>query len=160
MPTPPQRRTPAEILRILTEGTAAGTGDASFRSLARHAALALGARYAFVAETVSALESRSLAYWEGSDFGEGLSYRFPGTPCQRVAAAPEGSRRAAAPPAERSPERGALTLAEKERDHIVAVLEATGWVIEGSEGAACVLGIHASTLRSRLENLGVRRRVT
>ena len=84
--TTPERRTPAEILRILTEGTAASTGDAFFRSLARHAAQALGARYAFVAETVSALESRSLAYWEGSGFGEGFSYRFPGTPCQRVAA--------------------------------------------------------------------------
>jgi GAF domain-containing protein len=32
------------------------------------------------------MESRSLAFWEGSDFGEGFSYRFPGTPCQRVAA--------------------------------------------------------------------------
>jgi transcriptional regulator with GAF, ATPase, and Fis domain len=74
------------VLRTIAEGTAAATGDAFFRSLARHAAQALGARYAFVAETLSALESRSLAYWEGADFGEGFSYRFPGTPCQRVAA--------------------------------------------------------------------------
>jgi PAS domain S-box-containing protein len=62
------------------------TGDEFFRSLARCAAQALGARYAFVAETLSELESRSLAFWEGADFGEGFSYRFPGTPCQRVAA--------------------------------------------------------------------------
>lgn len=74
------------ILGALAEGTAAATGDEFFRSLARHAALALGARYAFVAESLSEMESRSLAYWEGTGFGEGFSYRFPGTPCQRVAA--------------------------------------------------------------------------
>ncbi len=75
-----------EALQLLTEGTAAATGDAFFRSLAQHAAKALKARYAFVAETLNPMESRSLAYWEGADFGEGFSYRFPGTPCQRVAA--------------------------------------------------------------------------
>jgi formate hydrogenlyase transcriptional activator len=74
------------VLRILVEGTAAATGEDFFRSLARHAAQALHARYAFVAETLSPMESRSLAYWEGSDFGAGFSYRFPGTPCQNVAA--------------------------------------------------------------------------
>jgi formate hydrogenlyase transcriptional activator len=73
-------------LRTLAAGTAAATGDEFFRSLARHAAQALDARYAFVAETLSEMESRSLAFWEGADFGEGFTYRFPGTPCQRVAA--------------------------------------------------------------------------
>ncbi|HET7539417.1 MAG TPA: sigma 54-interacting transcriptional regulator [Polyangiaceae bacterium] len=76
----------SNVLRALAEGTAAATGDEFFRSLAKHAALALGARYAFAAETLNELESRSLAYWEGTGFGEGFSYRFPGTPCQRVAA--------------------------------------------------------------------------
>src|SRR5215470_18952822 len=78
--------TPAnDLLRVLAEGMAPATSDEFFRSLARHAAEAVGARYAFVAETLSELESRSLAYWEGTGFGEGFSYRFPGTPCQRVA---------------------------------------------------------------------------
>jgi formate hydrogenlyase transcriptional activator len=77
---------PGRVLRMLAEGTAAATGDAFFRVLAQCAAQALGARYAFAAETLSELESRSLAYWEGAGFGEGFSYRFPGTPCQRVAA--------------------------------------------------------------------------
>src|SRR5690348_1004917 len=76
----------SRILSLLAEGTAAATGGEFFRSLAKHAALALGARYAFAAETLSELESRSLAYWEGTGFGEGFSYRFPGTPCLRVAA--------------------------------------------------------------------------
>src|SRR5260370_14163573 len=73
-------------LRIIAEGTAAATGDEFFRSLARCAAQALEARYAFPAETLSEMESRSLAFWEGSDFGTGVTYRFAGTPCQRVAA--------------------------------------------------------------------------
>ena len=75
-----------DILRMLAEGTAAATGDEFFRSLAKYAAQALGARYAFASETLNEHESRSLAYWEGTGFGEGFSYRFPGTPCQRVAA--------------------------------------------------------------------------
>ena len=73
-------------LHIISEGTAAATGDEFFRSLARCAAQALGARYAFVAETLAEMESRSLAFWDGSDFGDGFTYRFPGTPCQRVVA--------------------------------------------------------------------------
>ncbi len=75
-----------DLLRALAEGTAAVTGEEFFRSLARHAARALQARYAFVAETLSELESRSLAYWAGDSFGAGFQYRFHGTPCQRVAA--------------------------------------------------------------------------
>jgi PAS domain S-box-containing protein len=73
------------LLWAIAEGTAAATGDEFFRLLARYAAQAIGARYAFVAETLNEDESQSLAYWEGSDFGAGFSYRFPGTPCQRVA---------------------------------------------------------------------------
>jgi hypothetical protein len=46
-------------LRILAEGTAAATGDEFFRSLARCAARALGARYAFVAETLSEISVAS-----------------------------------------------------------------------------------------------------
>jgi transcriptional regulator with GAF, ATPase, and Fis domain len=86
MTSSPASASASEILRVLAEGTAAVTGGAFFQSLAKHAALALGARYAFVSESISTLESRSLAYWEGSGFGEGFSYRFPGTPCERVAA--------------------------------------------------------------------------
>ena len=67
-------------LRAIAEGTAAATGDEFFRSLARCAAQALGARYAFVAETLSEMESRSLAFWEGTDFGAGFTYDFRARP--------------------------------------------------------------------------------
>src|SRR5437588_4925707 len=73
------------VLWAIAEGTAAASGDEFFRLLARYAAQSIGARYAFVAETLNENESQSLAYWEGADFGAGFSYRFPGTPCQRVA---------------------------------------------------------------------------
>jgi formate hydrogenlyase transcriptional activator len=73
------------VLWAIAEGTAAATGEEFFRLLARYAAQSLGARYAFVAETLNPHESQSLAYWEGADYGAGFSYRFPGTPCQRVA---------------------------------------------------------------------------
>jgi formate hydrogenlyase transcriptional activator len=73
------------VLWAIAEGTAAATGDEFFRLLARYAAQSIGARYAFVAQTLNENESQSLAYWEGADYGAGFSYRFPGTPCQRVA---------------------------------------------------------------------------
>jgi len=44
-----------------------------------------------------------------------------------------------------------------ERDHILKVLQKTGWKIEGEGGAASVLGLHPSTLRSRIKKLGIKR---
>jgi transcriptional regulator with GAF, ATPase, and Fis domain len=48
-------------------------------------------------------------------------------------------------------------LAQVERAHILSVLEKTGWIISGKRGAAAVLGINPSTLRSRLLKLGIAR---
>jgi len=49
------------------------------------------------------------------------------------------------------------TLKEVERTHIRAVLEQTGWLIEGANGAARILGLHPNTLRGRMQRLGIRR---
>jgi formate hydrogenlyase transcriptional activator len=49
------------------------------------------------------------------------------------------------------------TLQEVERDHILAVLQETHGVIEGSNGAARTLGMHPNTLRHRMEKLGIKR---
>lgn len=46
-------------------------------------------------------------------------------------------------------------LGELEHDHIVKVLQQTGWRIEGKSGAAIILGIKASTLRARMRRLGI-----
>ena len=49
----------------------------------------------------------------------------------------------------------ARTLDQVERDHIVSVLEQTGWRMEGDQGAAVILGLHPNTLRSRMKKLGI-----
>jgi transcriptional regulator with GAF, ATPase, and Fis domain len=48
-------------------------------------------------------------------------------------------------------------LAEMERDYILQTLKESGWRIEGPRGAAELLGMNASTLRSRMRKLGIRR---
>ena len=48
-------------------------------------------------------------------------------------------------------------LEEVERRHIEAVLAQTNWMIEGERGAAKVLNLNPSTLRSRMKNLGIKR---
>jgi transcriptional regulator with GAF, ATPase, and Fis domain len=48
-------------------------------------------------------------------------------------------------------------LEEAERRHILDVLTRVGWAIEGSGGAASMLGLQPSTLRSRLKKLGISR---
>ena len=49
------------------------------------------------------------------------------------------------------------TIDQVERSHILAVLMQTNWRIEGSDGAAAVLNLNPSTLRSRMKKLGVQR---
>lgn len=49
------------------------------------------------------------------------------------------------------------TLAELERDHILEVLELTGWRVSGALGAAKILGLKRTTLESRMEKLGITR---
>src|SRR5262249_3372797 len=48
-------------------------------------------------------------------------------------------------------------LREFERQHIVATLKKTGWRIDGPQGAARLLNLNPSTLRSRMQKLGIRR---
>ena len=52
---------------------------------------------------------------------------------------------------------GPRSLEEVERRHILQVLEAAGWKLEGSSGAAAQLGLKPSTLRSRMQKLDIRR---
>jgi DNA-binding NtrC family response regulator len=49
------------------------------------------------------------------------------------------------------------TLEESERNLILRTLDRTGGRIEGPAGAATLLGIHPSTLRSRMRKLGIAR---
>lgn len=55
------------------------------------------------------------------------------------------------------PEQGVQALAELERDHILQVLQKTGWRIEGKNGAAVLLGLNPSTLRARMRKYDIHR---
>jgi transcriptional regulator with GAF, ATPase, and Fis domain len=48
------------------------------------------------------------------------------------------------------------TMAAVERQHILSVLEATGWRVSGKNGAAAILGLNRSTLESRMARLGIK----
>ncbi len=56
-----------------------------------------------------------------------------------------------------SDERALKALSDLERDHILRVLEKTGWKIEGEGGAASILSLHPNTLRSRIKKLEIKR---
>ncbi len=47
------------------------------------------------------------------------------------------------------------SLESSTRNHILAALEQSGWVIDGSRGAAKILSLHPNTLRSRMKKLGI-----
>jgi formate hydrogenlyase transcriptional activator len=49
------------------------------------------------------------------------------------------------------------SLEDVERRHIESVLAQTNWMIEGERGAARILNLNPSTLRSRMKNLGIKR---
>jgi len=54
------------------------------------------------------------------------------------------------------PTPGGVTLEEFQRSHILQVMQQTGWRVEGPKGAARILGLNPSTLRSRMLKLGIR----
>ena len=67
---------------------------------------------------------------------------------------------AARPPTAAATATGAasgVTMEEVERAHILHVLGTTGWRVRGDGGAAEVLGLNPSTLRSRMKKLGIER---
>jgi len=50
-----------------------------------------------------------------------------------------------------------MNLEDVDRDHIVRVLERTGWRVSGKNGASGILGLKDSTLRSRMKKLSIMR---
>ena len=54
-------------------------------------------------------------------------------------------------------EPGTRTLDDVGRHHIETVLSQTNWMIEGERGAARILNVNPSTLRSRMQKLGLKR---
>lgn len=54
---------------------------------------------------------------------------------------------------------GFKTMAENERDHILAVLESCNWKISGKGGAAEILDVNPNTLNSRIKKLGIEKEI-
>jgi len=79
-------------------------------------------------------------------------FDFP--PAEPVASIPARSPTLASPPSS-----SVRSLEEVERQHIVDVLTQANWRIEGDRGAAKLLNLRPSTLRSRMQKLGIVRRL-
>jgi PAS domain S-box-containing protein len=83
-----ERKQREEALQLIVEGTASKTGDEFFHSFARYLAQVLRVRYALVSEFANQAKTRvrSLAVWQGDEFGENFEYDLSNTPCERVLA--------------------------------------------------------------------------
>jgi transcriptional regulator with GAF, ATPase, and Fis domain len=51
-----------------------------------------------------------------------------------------------------------MTLEERERLHILDVLEKTNWRVSGKQGAADLLGLKSTTLEARMKKLSISRK--
>jgi formate hydrogenlyase transcriptional activator len=61
------------------------------------------------------------------------------------------------PSANPHPSAAPVTLADAEREHILAVLRDTDWVLGGPKGAASRLGMKRSTLHWKMKKLDISR---
>ena len=52
---------------------------------------------------------------------------------------------------------GAVTLQDAEREHILAALRQSDWVLGGPNGAAARLDMKRTTLQSKMKKLGIER---
>jgi PAS domain S-box-containing protein len=71
-------------LQAISEGTAHATGEEFLRSLVRHLAAAVGARYALVARFTGEMRVRTLAYWFRDRIIDNVEWDLAGTPCEEV----------------------------------------------------------------------------
>ena len=60
-------------------------------------------------------------------------------------------------PEREEPQKIRKSLMEVERDYIVQVLKRFGWKVDGRNGAAQILGLNPSTLRTRMKKLQIKR---
>ena len=77
-----------EVLRIVTQETAAATSEDFFQLLVKHLARTFQAKCSFVTECTDASKTRvrTLAFWVNNNFGENVAYPLRGTPCEQVVA--------------------------------------------------------------------------
>ncbi|MEM7066171.1 MAG: PAS domain S-box protein [Cyanobacteria bacterium P01_B01_bin.77] len=82
-----ERKRQEQALRSIVKGTAAQTGEAFFRACVKHLAIALNVSYALIAYVIDSEEKQigqTLAFWDGTDFGDNFQYELGETPCFKV----------------------------------------------------------------------------
>ena len=81
-----ERRRTEDALRSVMLATSAATGEAFFRTLVKHLALALDLKYALVGELDGPERDRirTLAVWAGDRFAANVEYALRGAPCGHV----------------------------------------------------------------------------
>jgi formate hydrogenlyase transcriptional activator len=121
-----------------------------------------------------------LVEWLVSKYGRALGNRFDSVPLKTLKAlqryswpgnvrelenvieravitSPKGHLKIEVPEDSRPVGQVGRPLEQVERDHVLRVLDFTGWVIEGPKGAARSLGLNPATLRSRMKKLNIKR---
>jgi hypothetical protein len=81
----PANEVAEEIFRSIVVGTASATGREFFPSLVRHLAIAMDARWAFLAACDDQKHANIVAFWKEDELLPNFSYDVRGTPCERVA---------------------------------------------------------------------------
>jgi DNA-binding NtrC family response regulator len=94
------------------------------------------------------LVERAVILARGSDLR--VEDILPASALQKASPVPPQSSGVPTPPRPK-------TLGELEREHIVLAIDSAGGKIDGPGGAAELLGLHANTLRSRMEKHGIHR---
>ncbi|MEC4986117.1 MAG: PAS domain-containing protein [Oscillatoria sp. PMC 1068.18] len=79
------RKQREEALQLVVQGTASAIEDEFFRSLVFSLAQIVKARYALIAECAEdKTKVKTLAFWQGEEFGENFEYDLKYTPCAQV----------------------------------------------------------------------------
>ncbi|OGP18343.1 MAG: hypothetical protein A2V21_309195 [Deltaproteobacteria bacterium GWC2_55_46] len=73
-----------ELLHTIVKATSSVAGEEFLRTLVRQLAVALGFKYALVAERVGTGRARILAIWAKGRFADNFEYDMQGTPCGEV----------------------------------------------------------------------------
>jgi PAS domain S-box-containing protein len=74
-------------LRAIVEAAAYGSGEEYFQAFVRNLARLVDARYAFIAEFLSAddtTRARTIAFWSGDGIAANFEWTLAGTPCEEV----------------------------------------------------------------------------
>lgn len=81
-----ERKNIEDALRTLAETAATLTGKDFLQFIVKTLAICLNVKYAFITECVDSLKQtlRTLAFWNGTAFGDNFEYGVVNTPCQDV----------------------------------------------------------------------------